>query len=348
MSEQRERYDAGRSELAVIDGGMSQWALMRSQAEVLVKSGFLGSVKTAEQALAIIVLGQELGFQRMQSFRLIDVIQGKPALNSHGMAALVQRYCRQHGGYLRPVETTGERAEIEIRRAEWPDAQRVTFTIDDAKRAGLLAKDTWKQYPQNMLYARCVMNACRMGWPDVVGGIYDADELGGSGATYDVAAGVSDSSMTGAAPIAANIETGEIIDEPPPDPMRRLHAIGATRGLDHDALHRIAYVLRPELDSLSRWTPTMLNDLAERIHDADQYWIDGMSRDWEAAIAACDDTDCLHTLGLEMKQWGIKSGDHRRLLGIYNQRKLKVAATKKAGAQAAMDDMPADPDRWTS
>lgn len=160
-----------------ITSELTAWNQMRQQADVLVKSGFF-PVKTAEQALAILMTGKELGFQPMQSMRLIDVIQGKVALNAGGMATLVQRYCQKHGGYLRQVALDNDRCTVEYMRAEWPEAQRFTFTMDDAEEAGLAGRDMWKKHPRNMLYARAISNACRMGWPEVIAGIYDPEELG--------------------------------------------------------------------------------------------------------------------------------------------------------------------------
>ena len=160
-----------------ITSELTAWNQMRQQADVLVKSGFF-PVKTAEQALAILMTGKELGFQPMQSMRLIDVIQGKVALNAGGMATLVQRYCQKHGGYLRQVALDNDRCTVEYMRAEWPEPQRFTFTMDDAEEAGLAGRDMWKKHPRNMLYARAISNACRMGWPEVIAGIYDPEELG--------------------------------------------------------------------------------------------------------------------------------------------------------------------------
>src|SRR5436189_1109707 len=110
---------SNESGLAVVpSSGMAEWDLTRRQADVLVKSGLLpGSVKSAEAAVAIMILGREVGFKAMQSFRLIDVIQGRPTINAAGLAGMVQSYCRVHGGYLAPIETTPTGATVEFKRA---------------------------------------------------------------------------------------------------------------------------------------------------------------------------------------------------------------------------------------
>ena len=310
------------SGLAVVPtNAMADWDLIRRQAEVLVKSGMLpGSVKTPEAAVAIMVLGRELGFKPMQSFRMIDVIQGRPTVNAAGMAGMVQDFCRQHGGYLRAVETTPEQVTVEFKRAEWPSPHRLTFSLEDAKRANLLGKDTWKQYPQQMCYARAVSAAARMGWPEVVGGIYDPEELGG---TYQPTVTVQDDApfdeMSRAAlPERAEVidqETGEILDAPagPSKAMARLHAIGAERGLDHDDIHQVMRLLAPQFQSLGDATEAALSHLANQIETAGEIELAAWQTDWEAEIAASPSVEALTNVGTAMRDAGITRETHRQL-----------------------------------
>ena len=60
--------------------------------EMLVKSRMLpATVKTKEAAAVIILKGRELGMPMMESFSLINVIQGKPTIAPQGMIALARR-----------------------------------------------------------------------------------------------------------------------------------------------------------------------------------------------------------------------------------------------------------------
>jgi hypothetical protein len=53
------------------------------------------------------------------------------------------------------------------------------FSLDDAKKAGLTASDTYTKYVRNMLFSRALTNGARWYCPDVFNGpIYTPDELG--------------------------------------------------------------------------------------------------------------------------------------------------------------------------
>ncbi len=158
---------------------MEQWTLMRQQADLLVKTGFLPSaIKTPEQAVAIMLKGRELRIPAMYALSNIVVIQGKPAANAELMLALIYR---DHGSNAMSItESTTAKATIVFQRTGWPSPHTYSFTIDDAKRAGLLDggnAHSWQKYPQAMLRARCISAVARMAFPDIIGGLYTPEEL---------------------------------------------------------------------------------------------------------------------------------------------------------------------------
>jgi hypothetical protein len=106
------------------------------------------------------------------------MISGKPVLAADAMAAVVKRFCAQKGGgFIRVVENTEDKCTVEYQRHDDPEVRSVTWTLDDAKRAGLLNNPTWAKYPADMCKARALTRAARTGWPDVLGGVYDPNEL---------------------------------------------------------------------------------------------------------------------------------------------------------------------------
>lgn len=153
-----------------------QWRVMRDQAAVFVKSGFLpSSIRTPEQALTVMLTGRELGIPPMTAIRLIAVVDGKPTIEAELMAAMI---FRDHGGdALRLEESTAARATYRYKRRGWPEYRTFTFTIEEAKQAGLLGKKNWQGYPAAMLRARCVSAIGRLAFPDTIGGMYTPEEL---------------------------------------------------------------------------------------------------------------------------------------------------------------------------
>ncbi len=155
------------------------WKLMLGIADELVKSGLLPTwIKSASAALAVITKGRELGIAPMYALSSISMIQGRPTANAELMAALIYR---DHGdSALAVIETTAERCTISYKRRGWPESRRqhFTYTIADAKLAGLVGKDNWRTYPGPMLRARCTSAVARMGFPDTLGGLYTPDEMG--------------------------------------------------------------------------------------------------------------------------------------------------------------------------
>jgi hypothetical protein len=108
------------------------------------------------------------------------IVNGKLAVQSNTIAAKL----RQHPNYDYEIkEHTDKVCIIEIwrlgRSGEWGVAGVSSFSIDDAKKAGLLGKDVWQNYPKNMLFGRAITNGYRFYAPDVFGmPLYIPEELG--------------------------------------------------------------------------------------------------------------------------------------------------------------------------
>jgi hypothetical protein len=153
-----------------------EWQALRESAKAVVNSGFLPkAINTPEKAVTLMLAGRELGLGPMQSIRSLFVLDGKPVMSADLMAGLVHK--RVPGALLRIVETTTESCVIDAARPG-QEPTRFTFSSEDAKNAGLLGKDNWRKYPRAMLRARCLAEAVRAVFPDVLLGVYDPDELG--------------------------------------------------------------------------------------------------------------------------------------------------------------------------
>ena len=144
-------------------------------ADTFVKSGFFSDTRAAAQAVVKILAGRELGFGPMASMTGVYIVKGRVSLSANLLAAAIKRSGRYN---YRVSEMTDERCMIEFTENDEPCGESA-FTIEDAKGAGLLANQTWKQYPRNMLFARALSNGARWYCPDVFGGpLYTPEELG--------------------------------------------------------------------------------------------------------------------------------------------------------------------------
>lgn len=129
----------------------------------------------------IMLKGKELGLSLTASFEFVTVIEGKPALIPRGALALI----------LNSPMLDGLEIKDEVGQDGKPTACAVTmkrkggftytarFTMEDAQRAGLVKTGSgWEKYPANMMRARAIGFCADIVFPDVIGGMKRADELG--------------------------------------------------------------------------------------------------------------------------------------------------------------------------
>lgn len=143
-------------------------------AQILVSSGLTPrGVDTPQKAFLIMAQGRELGLSTMQSLGNIYVVEGKVSLSSDLMAAMVLKssVCE----YLRIVEMTAERATYAAKRKGGAEF-RFSFSWEDATKAGLTGRATYKANPADMLRHRALSKCVRAVFPDVVAGLYSRDE----------------------------------------------------------------------------------------------------------------------------------------------------------------------------
>jgi hypothetical protein len=169
----------------------------------IARTPFAGQLRgKPEEVTAVILAGNELGFQPMAALKSFDIIQGTPALRAHAMRGLVQ----SKGHKVQLVESDDKHCVMRGRRADDEDWQTVTWTIPRAALMGLVGKNEWKKQPQTMLVARATGELCRLIASDVLHGTpYTSEELRDSDHTtsYDVrpaSAPLSVAAITGAAP----------------------------------------------------------------------------------------------------------------------------------------------------
>lgn len=174
----------------------------------IAKTPFAGQLRgKPEEVTAVILAGNELGFQPMAALKAFDIIQGTPALRAHAMRGLVQ----SKGHKVQLVESDAQHCVMRGRRADDEDWQTVRWDIPRAALMGLVNKNEWKKQPQTMLVARATGELCRLIASDVLHGTpYTSEELRDADHTtsYDV--------RPAAAPLSVAAITGTVPAQPAP------------------------------------------------------------------------------------------------------------------------------------
>jgi hypothetical protein len=153
-------------------------------ARLFAASGLFGRSANPDATLAQcavqLLAGMEAGFTPFASITGIYVVQGRPGFSAQLLAQAIKR----HPSYdYRVLSKTSEACSIRFLSGT-EELGIETFTIEMAERAGLIGKGgPWKQYPEAMLFARCLTAGMRTHCPDALGGhtAYTPEELGAAG-----------------------------------------------------------------------------------------------------------------------------------------------------------------------
>lgn len=145
--------------------------------EIFVTSGFFKDTKDQSQAIVKILAGREIGLKPIEAMTGIFIVQGKVTLGANLMAAAIKK-----SGKYNYVVTKHDDKECAIEFSEnGKPIGTSTFTIDDAKKAGVYKSGgSWAMYPRNMLFARAMSNGVKWYCPDVFGysPMYVPEEMG--------------------------------------------------------------------------------------------------------------------------------------------------------------------------
>lgn len=128
-----------------------------------------------EGIFAILIKAKSLNINPLDALGgLFYYVQGKVGMSSEMMATLV----RQSGhSIVKDAKSDNTVCILHGTRKDNGDTWTVSFSMDDAKRAGL-AKNMYEKYPAVMLYNRAMSMLARQLFPDVIKGCgYTPDEL---------------------------------------------------------------------------------------------------------------------------------------------------------------------------
>lgn len=124
--------------------------------------------------LVAVQTGAELGLKPMQSLQGISVINGRPGVWGDAMWALILSHPEYEDSHEDKQDT---HCTVTLKRKN-KSAVIVTFSMDDAKKAGLAGKQgPWQTAPKRMLQMRARAFAARDLFADALKGIKSIEEL---------------------------------------------------------------------------------------------------------------------------------------------------------------------------
>lgn len=174
--------------------GTDAWAMALEPASMkqavwfarqVVDSRLFGNFPNPQAALMAMVRGRELGIPALSALALTHVIDGKLAMHAQMVIGLVlkSRKC----DIFKCIHTDAKRAVWRGHRVDdadptpldieftWEMAEKAGYTfVREGKRAG-----NWQKVPHTMLRWRAGVELARVLCPEVVGGLYMPEELGG-------------------------------------------------------------------------------------------------------------------------------------------------------------------------
>jgi len=153
-----------------------------SVSEWLVNGGLYPQFKTPAQVFTIIARGKELGIGMTTALAGHHMVDNKPTASADLIRALVER--DPNFDYLMPIEMSATKVVWEGKHKRHPRPVTFTYTIEEAKQAGLVRKTSygkesnWMLRPQDMLTKTAGSKLARLLWPGATIGLYCPEELG--------------------------------------------------------------------------------------------------------------------------------------------------------------------------
>lgn len=129
--------------------------------------------KNESEAFSLMCIAQANGLHPAKAAERYHIIQGRPAMKADAMLSSFQ----EAGGKVKWVKRSDTECRLWLSHPQGGELE-VTWTIERAKKAGITGKQTWQQYPTQMLAARCVSEGVRALFPACLSGMYTPEEVG--------------------------------------------------------------------------------------------------------------------------------------------------------------------------
>ena len=121
--------------------------------------------------MAAVLVGREINVHPMEAINSLYLVNGRASMEAKLMLAMIYR-----AGHMLEIKLEPDKATVTGKRWHVPsqdfiDMGTIEFTQEDADRALLSKKDTYKLYPQDMLGWKAVARAARFWFTDVISGV---------------------------------------------------------------------------------------------------------------------------------------------------------------------------------
>jgi hypothetical protein len=148
----------------------------RGMAQLIAQSRLFGC-KTEAEAFSLMLLADAEGLHPAIAARDYHIIEGRPTLRADAMLARFQAA----GGSVKWVDRSNTRV-VGIFSHPKGGTNEIEWTIDQArsitnKGKPLTDRDNWRNYPRQMLTARCIGEGVRTTFPGVIAGYYTPEEI---------------------------------------------------------------------------------------------------------------------------------------------------------------------------
>lgn len=134
------------------------------------------NLRNEAQMVMVILAGKVRGLDTMTALMSVHIVEGRITWP----ARLIIGWAKNHPEceYFYQEHSDAERATFVTKRRSSPKPERLTWTIEDAKRAGLVKdRSNWGRRPAVMLRKQCAVELAREVYPEAMTGVYASEEL---------------------------------------------------------------------------------------------------------------------------------------------------------------------------
>lgn len=154
-----------------------RWQVMQVMAQTFLQSGALpATIKNAPQLIMVMQAGYEAGLQPLEAMSAFYFVNGK--LSMFGDTAISQVLKAGHKIVWGKCDDLS--ATVTITRGDDPNVtMSTTYTMEQAKRRGLAAKEVWQKFPENMLKFKAFHATAKFVCPDALHGLPIKEDIEG-------------------------------------------------------------------------------------------------------------------------------------------------------------------------